>query len=293
MISLKCCSDNPGVAVLLELLDLALQSCNFRLWHRSAVPIGGLELREIAGDALVDPLRLRFFTRDSRTRRPTIASWRSRPAIRSRPDKSDAGPAHRGAANPAIRRRERRAGKPPFLAWLFPELVGWNSEACSARLPLKRIGRLRDANPPYPLIEIILPRAKTPISPAINQTDCHAIGYASATDPKFLGTLESWLRDLPGLHQRGQFLARGIVDLGRRLDLGGAETPTGESQARFLKAVRETKNPGSNPGVLPCGINRPSSESDCRTDSAGRYTGPAGRRAAPRPGHRHSPARNR
>jgi hypothetical protein len=60
MISLKCCSDNPGVAVLLELLDLALQSCNFRHWYRVAVPIGGLELLEIAGDALVDPLRLRF-----------------------------------------------------------------------------------------------------------------------------------------------------------------------------------------------------------------------------------------
>jgi hypothetical protein len=104
----------------------------------------------------------RHFTRDSRKRRPTIASTPSRPAIRSKPDKSDAGPAHRGAANPAIRRREWRAGKPPFLTWLFPELVGRNSEACSALLPLKRIGGLRDANPPYSLIEIILPRGQDP-----------------------------------------------------------------------------------------------------------------------------------
>jgi hypothetical protein len=50
--------------LLLELLDLVFQPCNFRLWHSIAVPIGGLELREIAGDALVDllqaPLHLRL-----------------------------------------------------------------------------------------------------------------------------------------------------------------------------------------------------------------------------------------
>jgi hypothetical protein len=34
--------------LLLELLDLALQPHNFRLWHRTAVSIRGLKLREIA-----------------------------------------------------------------------------------------------------------------------------------------------------------------------------------------------------------------------------------------------------
>jgi hypothetical protein len=43
--------------LLLELLDLALQSLNLRLRHRIAMPIGGLELGEIAGDALIDPLK--------------------------------------------------------------------------------------------------------------------------------------------------------------------------------------------------------------------------------------------
>jgi hypothetical protein len=33
---------------------------------------------------------------------------------------------------------------------------------CSALLPLKRIGGLRNANPPYSLIEIILPRGQDP-----------------------------------------------------------------------------------------------------------------------------------
>jgi len=55
-------------------------------------------------------------TRDSRTRRPTIASTLSRLANRSRPDKSDAGPARREAATPSTRRREWRAGKSPSMS---------------------------------------------------------------------------------------------------------------------------------------------------------------------------------
>src|SRR5262249_49648010 len=43
--------------LFLELLDLVLQPHNFRLRHRIAVPVGSLELREIASDALVDPLQ--------------------------------------------------------------------------------------------------------------------------------------------------------------------------------------------------------------------------------------------
>jgi hypothetical protein len=46
--------------LLLELLDLALQPRNLRLRHRVAVPIGGLKLREISGDALVNPLEAPF-----------------------------------------------------------------------------------------------------------------------------------------------------------------------------------------------------------------------------------------
>jgi hypothetical protein len=46
----------PG-GLLLELLDLAFQPCNFRLWYCIALPIGRLKLREIAGDALIDPLK--------------------------------------------------------------------------------------------------------------------------------------------------------------------------------------------------------------------------------------------
>src|SRR5215831_9433421 len=34
---------------------LTLQPLNLRLRHRVAMPIGGFELREIAGDALIDP----------------------------------------------------------------------------------------------------------------------------------------------------------------------------------------------------------------------------------------------
>src|SRR5262249_56590301 len=46
-------SDN----LLLEPLDLALQPLNLRLRHRIAMPIGGFKLREVAGDALIDPLK--------------------------------------------------------------------------------------------------------------------------------------------------------------------------------------------------------------------------------------------
>ena len=41
--------------VRFELLDLALQPLNLHL--RIAMPIGGFKLREVAGDALIDPLK--------------------------------------------------------------------------------------------------------------------------------------------------------------------------------------------------------------------------------------------
>ena len=78
------------------------------------------------------------FTRDSRKRRPTAISTLSRPAIRSRHDKSDAGPAFREAANQAIHRWGWRAGRLPSI-----------SRRCARRShqqqPRHRLGRVADS----------------------------------------------------------------------------------------------------------------------------------------------------
>ena len=75
------------------------------------------------------------FTRDSRTCRPTTVSTLSRPAIRSRHDKSDAGPAFREAANQAIPRWGWRAGRLPLISRRCLPVAGSNHGTALVALP--------------------------------------------------------------------------------------------------------------------------------------------------------------
>ena len=108
------------------------------------------------------------------------------------------------------------------------------------------------------------------------------------------GTGNAGCRARADIHVPGEFgkLGRSQTDDSGAVTINSSLAPDGLAALANPRPAENRKPRDRSRGFCVMSISRPSSGNGCHTDSAGRCSGPAGRRAALRPVRRHSPARN-